>query len=213
MPYDQLYEVRLECSFLNQQVINVFHGETLDPGFEAQHIMEAFVDTILPLWQSATTVSFIFERLYIYRLSDPTDFNDTYFTGIHGVDATSAQNAAPFLAVAVRFPRQRTDMRHGWKRFAGLNEGQFQNGVITAATIANFEDLTDALINPWVNGVVETFRYAVVKRVLYHPGGDPDKDAYRLPESAGEYVSYFPNQRIIQEELSSQNSRKTGRGS
>src|SRR5574342_93357 len=94
MPFDQLYEVRLEASFLSQQVISVFHGETVDPGFEAQHVMQAFEDSIRPIWQTCTTVSFIFERLYISRVTDPTDFNDTYYTGIHGTNSASTQNAA-----------------------------------------------------------------------------------------------------------------------
>ena len=103
-----------------------------------------------------------------------------------------------------------SDTRPGSKRFGGVDEAQITDGVVTdAGTITGMNDLADQLADQLVDttlGLVAWGVPVIVKRIL-------DGDTYRLPTSLGELVTNTIIGAAASLIVSSQNSRKIGRGS
>jgi len=155
--------------------------------------------------------SLIFKRMYIFNISDPVDFYDHAFTATIG-SRVAGEAYPPFGCFSLRFVRRRADMRHGYKRFGGLSESDVAGGYLQSGLVTAINTLKGKIVDPWVNpSLEEVCNFCIVKRIPYVVEGS-GKTAYRMPESAGEYISYFPTQAVLLGVVTTQNSRKFGRG-
>ena len=211
MAYSDLYELRINGTVASQEVVNVFHLERVSSVYTAQDLTNAFENWVLPSWRLSVHSGFQFLSAYAYRLADAEDWHERFFTSIFG-QRTGGEAYAPFVACAMRFARKRLDMRNGYKRFAGLSEADVTGGLISTTVQSLFLTLGGKLMGVWETDEADAaFHFHIVKRVPYTPAGST-KTAYRLPESAGEYIYYRPSDVSVPRELTSQNTRKIGRG-
>jgi hypothetical protein len=212
MSFANAYEIRVEGIFLAQTTINVVHVEVTGSEFDAADVMQVFIYAIKSEWLAVSCPDYSVYRVYVRNLANPEDFYDYAASGWVGTGG-SGQPYAPFAATGIRFVRRRLDMRHGYKRFGGLAEDRVENALLSSFQMAAAENLADALVGDWVNGTEEhVCDFVIIKRIKYHPEGETSW-AYRLPETAEEYVSYRPVAYVVNPAVTSQNSRKFGHGS
>lgn len=211
--FSDLYLVRMNGILLSQQCLNVFLVERTSTDYNAVDVAAAVNANVWGTIRGVLTNSLTMTSIDATSLDNPADFATIAGSPSTGnISSSSGENLAPFLAAAIRFNRQRSDMHHGWMRFSGFREGQVTGnqwaGTITTALVtlgnilmADIKDPTDSF------GIC---RLHIVKRIPYTaPSG---KRAYRLPENGSEYVSYIPLTYDIYPTVTTQNSRKTGRG-
>ena len=146
-------------------------------------------------------------------LDNPADFATVAGSPSTGnISSTSGENLATFIAAAIRFNRQRSDMHHGWMRFSGFREQQV-TGDVWAGTVTTALVTLGNLLMADIKDPTDSFnicRLHIVKRIAYTASSG--KRAYRLPENASEYVSYIPLTYELYPTVTTQNSRKVGRG-
>jgi hypothetical protein len=211
MAFSDLYEVRVEQEVRDQQVVNVFHVLRTAGTFDASDVVAAFNTTILYIWQLCCHTSLEFVRIYAFNLDNPTDFSEEYYVDKVG-QRSGGEAYAPFVAVGMRFPRLRLDMRHGYKRFAGLSEADVTGGEISGTLLGLFNNLGLVLVGTWHDDVPNDIcNFVIVKRVKILTI-DPPGVTYRMPEDDLEFVYYQPQERVVSSALTSQNTRKIGRG-
>lgn len=141
-------------------------------------------------------------------------FERIFPAGTTGNSVGSGENLAPFIALSIRSDRTRRDVRRGFKRFCGLTEGEITATGPTAPALNRLADVATS-ISGTVTGdagpLNVAFQSAVVplKRV---PDSDPPQ--YELFETEGAAVSAsaFPVVYQAEDKVTTQNSRKVGRG-
>lgn len=208
MALSEFYELRVSGTIQGVEWLNVFHLKRIEPGAGAFNVVQAFEESILPLWLLTVPTTVLFEQVECENLDDPLDFNSQSLTG--QVGARIGTLLPRFNSLQIPFPRQRTDMRQGMKRFAGVNEEDQANGLIVAGLETLLVNLGDALIVFWVETVIgvptDVCEYHIIKRIKYTtPGGTI---AYRLPETDAELVSYAAIAHSASRTITSQVSRK-----
>lgn len=119
-----------------------------------------------------------------------------------------------FSAVSFDLNGDNPAVKNGKKRFAGLNEGQQVDGVITeSSTITRLGQLADALETPVTVGTViqnNVFIHVIVKRIR---SGGPGAYTYRLPDNALEATLSAVIVAAFNALITTQISRKIGVGS
>lgn len=121
-----------------------------------------------------------------------------------GVDGTDPLPS--FSAVKIQQVRASRATRHGWKRIAGLVEANVVGNSLTTQAREEWQGIADELWGQPVEFLSSEFpdmRYMIVQPIIWG-GNDPDFPLGRY--SAIETLSVSPN-------VTTQNSRKVGRGS
>jgi hypothetical protein len=211
--FSDLYLVRMNGILLSQQCLNVFLVERTSTDYNAVDVAAAVNANVWGTIRGVLSNSLTMTSIDATSLDNPADFATVAGSPSTGnISSTSGENLATFIAAAIRFNRQRSDMHHGWMRFSGFREqqvtGDLWAGTVTTALVtlgnilmADIKDPTDSF---------NICRLHIVKRIAYTaPSG---KRAYRLPENASEYVSYIPLTYELYPTVTTQNSRKVGRG-
>jgi hypothetical protein len=141
-------------------------------------------------------------------------FERIFPAGTTGASTATGDNLPPFVAVSIRSDRVRRDVRRGFKRLPGVKEDE-----ITATGLGAGVLLDLAAVASSISGTITgdagplnvAFQSAVVplKRV---PDSDPPQ--YELFENEGAAVSAsaFPLTYEAEDKVTTQNSRKIGRG-
>lgn len=212
MPFTDAYLLRAIGQFAGQRVVNLVTFERNDATMHAADLVASYDAIIWQTQRLMLSTNFTMESLEAQSLGDPLDFHAAPPSNTAGV-VSATENTSPFIALGVRFNRTRTDMHHGWIRFSGFREEAISGNVFTSTRLAQADvvaqRLTEFLLSPTLPP--GGFYHTVVKRVKYiTPGG---KVAYRLPVEASEYVAYFPTTYLVQSAVTTQNTRKPGRGS
>lgn len=189
-------------SYLGQQVLNVYYYrsvsviEILDVGYEelATDFKENVVDSIRSLqnnYLAHNEVRFenISNGLDIYTL--PTNVN-----GI--VSATDATVMPSNMSAGYILRRGSRVTRNGYKRFAGLTEGQVSGNTYVPGNDAQVTVIEDALAGPLYIGAVPVLYPVIMKRPFVEPVG---YDYFYSPIISASLVG-----------LGTQNTRKAGRG-
>lgn len=190
----------------NQLCLNVWFYQLQDiataPG--AQEMADAWVGQILPLLLPVQSANLVHEELTVQNLFQPSD-RVVVPMSEPGLYAAS-DDAATFNAIGIRLLQDNGAVKNGSKRIAGLADLAQENGVITETGImTDLDDLTDALSDTLLNGILPTFVPAVIKRVL--SGG-----VYSLPTTPEELVIGFIVDALWNSLVTSQVSRKIGVG-
>jgi len=136
-------------------------------------------------------------------------FNDTEeHTELVSVAGTAADSVLPpFNAVGFRQIGNNASINDGAKRFGGINEGAMSEGVITnTATITALTALAVQMALGLPVGLdADAFIPVIVGSIL-------DGTSYRLPENAGEATLSEIIGALFNIDVTSQTSRKKGRG-
>lgn len=211
--FSDLYLVRMNGILLSQQCLNVFLVERTSTDYNAVDVAAAVNANVWGTIRGVLSNSLEMTSIDATSLDNPADFATVAGSPSTGnISSTSGDNLATFLAAAIRFNRQRSDMHHGWMRFSGFREQQV-TGNQWAATITTALTTLGNLLMADIKDPTDSFnicRLHIVKRIAYTaPSG---KRAYRLPQNASEYVSYIPLTYELYPAVTTQNSRKVGRG-
>lgn len=202
MALADVYELRHSGTILGVNWSLVYHVLRANAGFNAETIWSAYASSLMLKTQNVCTADVLFTDGVVRSLGDPLDFYESSHA-LAGNVGTS-ETFSPFVASAIRFPRRRTDMHHGYKRYPGVGEDYVSDGVISGVLLTNLATLGSAVITNWEETAapgVAVCAYVIVKRVLA-------AGQYRLPQTDGELVYYAPNAYQVQANVSSQNSRK-----
>lgn len=203
-----LYQI-VDAQRIDSQVaLNVFfyrRTAAVLVGSPAQQVADAFDASVLPAILAIQDQGVVHEEIRVTNLYDPTD---VYIKLISEAgDLSTTGPASPFDAIGFRLVQDNGAIRNGSKRFAGVEDGMSSAGVITdATTISALIALGVALISGVDIGIVaNAILPVIVKRIL-------DGTTYRLPTNSGEGVYGNITDALYNVDVTSQVSRKIGRG-
>lgn len=197
-----VYELRVFGRLLGQECLNVFHyrqtsATAVDNSSEdlIDAYREVVRDPILTIQASQYTLE-RYEAANIsvvgpdfYALSEPAPL-----AGGRVGDVISS-----FQAWGFRYNRATRLSRNGWKRIAGVIEADSTNGVL----------------NPAINALINAAAAAMaidITGTLYNVSFEPV--IYRaVPTSTGQLPGAFPINGVNYVRITTQNTRKVGRGS
>jgi len=223
-----LYEVVLRQRYFDQLCINVWNYITL-PGIgvtpsalELLTLM-GFIPSGDPLaFPDPSIADFLvqiqpdevsFLSAEARELYSVTDFYEAaYSPPIVGIN-NATQATTPFNAYGLFTARVRTDIRRGFKRIAGVTEGNvLDGGEVGAEMLAVLTSLADAM-SEQLTGATAVYSPAVISREKIV---DPEtgKVTYQLYEDEAEQEEHtaFPLVWAPYEFIRSQTSRQYGRG-
>lgn len=199
----------------DQQVLNVFFFDVVDvdpgatvpiPSWLARSFAQQYFAKIRPLQSNQLT----YDRVEVDEVNGLDIGSWTFPDPSTGAVAFAA--LPPQDAISVQFVRGNRTTRHGWKRFAGVPETSTDNGIVTPGLQASWTSvLHDALMPEGfpvlrldiLNDEEEPAGFVDVRLIIWG-GNDPGFPTGRKQNVVGFDVK--PN-------ISTQNTRKIGRGS
>lgn len=209
MALSDIYQIKHTGLFLGEPGLNVYHVERTDPGFDATDMTLAFQDSIVPSLKACQSLQYLYQEITAQNLGDPTDFDTRSMLGQTGEHTGTAANSS--LAFSIRFPRQRTDMRDGFKRWGGMTETQYSFNDTLGPFQGLMSTLGNALVVPWEIAAapgVPVCNYIIVKRVCTVQPPPSPCPSYRLPELGDTLVFYKPLTSLFKVPVRTQVSRR-----
>jgi len=217
MAVGDVYELVCEQLYGTSHILNVFYyeqiavvvplaGDTIAAILAQQ--WDNQVGSVMRTYQSGDVIH---QEVRVRNLFDDSDAGSVPSAASGG--SSSTETTSPFVAAAFRMFGDNPAVKTGAKRLAGIPEAYVADGIITNEEyIGNLEDVAEAFAaNITAGDVIPTDSWApvVVKRIR---SGTPGAYEYRLPESVGETVLSRVVSVLLELVLSSQVSRKFGRG-
>lgn len=191
----------------DQQNLNVYFyrwdslASMTDP---AENLADHIHADLIPKVCAVQNTSFLHTEIRVKNIFNASDA----FTKVisEAGTVTNADEAPIFLAINTTLAHDNPAVRQGRKAYGGLDEQQMANGIINASgTVTALNTLMTQLAAVFQEGIINTWFPIVVKRLLV--GSD-----YVLPSSVGELVFGQIVDAAWDALVSSQNTRKTGRG-
>lgn len=202
-----VYEIVDESTMIGQKVLNVyFYRLTATPaGFTgAQDVAQAYEDQMLPAVRAAQTTDVLHQSVRARNLFDETDAAELLFSapGTSGTDSAGTFEAYPFRLVG-----NNAAVRAGAKRIPGVDTAVVTDGVVDNVGILSvLNALATKMGDILTFGVgVGFIEPVIVKRLLVGSN-------YVLPSSAAEAVISVVTEVLFDALVTSQTSRKVGRG-
>lgn len=222
-----LYEVTVRGSLYGQSVINVFSysvttGVIVTPSASELLNLMGFVPvgdpaelpagTLFAAWRALVSVDVNFLSVEARELYSLTDFFEVAYSPAEvGGQANSA--FSPFVAFGVFSNRVRTDIRRGFKRFAGVTEAQVDAGGDLEAGAVTALALVASKMSLVLSGATADYSPSVISRekvidpvtgkVTYQLYADP-VEQFEHTARGVTYAGY--------DTVRSQTSRQYGRG-
>jgi len=210
MALDDMYQLLDVSNYLLENNLNVFHVVRSGSGFDANDVGQAFVASVLNEILDIQLPTVTHTEIQVKNLGDPTDFDTIVLSGKVGTRTGSA--APSSLAAEVRFPRKRTDMRDGFKRFGGIAEETFSGQDFAAAFLTDVDKIGAAMIAQWEKASdpgVSVCRYVIIKRICTVDVAPLPCPSYRLPETDAELTFYQPTASESKTTVRTQVSRRS----
>lgn len=202
-----VYQIIDTQEMAGQKVLNVyFYKVTLSVlGADASDVTAAFIDQMLPDIVAVQATDVVHTSVKATNLFHDTDVNEALISepGILGDASLGTFEAYPF-----RLAGDNGSVRGGAKRIAGVTEDGISDGVVTdAGLLTTLTNLGIQLSAAMLWGTLDggTLAPVIVKRIL-------DAGNYRLPATSGEAVLSNIIDAIFSPLVTSQTSRKVGRG-
>lgn len=192
MAVGDIYRVKLRSSFFAQQILNVFYYQVSSGSNIAEDLALAFSDVAGDI-SGCQASALSYNDITVENLDNLADFNLTPFTS---AGAISGEYLSPFVAWGFRYNRATRAVRNGSKRITGVPESLVQNGAATNAALDILEPIAVSMGNDLTGA-----SGAVYRPVIFH------KD----PEAPAGGVG-FVVQDVVYVRLTTQNTRKIGRG-
>lgn len=122
-------------------MMNVFYYESTAGGSSASALGGAFDTVVLPDIANIQSNTVIYDGITVQDLDDPANFAVLNPTTNQGTGGGGVDVLPPFMAWSFQYFRATTASRHGWKRFAGLEEGMITGSLPTAAMLTLIQTL------------------------------------------------------------------------
>lgn len=217
MAVGDVYELVCEQLYGTSHILNVFYYEQIAvvvplAGEPIAAILaqqwDNQVGSVMRTYQSGDVVHV---EVRCRNLFDDSDSGSV--PSAAGGGSTSDDTTPPFVAASFKLFGDNPAVKNGAKRVVGIPEAYVSDGIITNAEyIGNLEDVADAFAKNVTAGSViltDTWAPTIVKRIR---SGTPGAYEYRLPENVGETTLSRVSRVLLSLVLSSQVSRKYGRG-
>lgn len=224
-----LFEVIVEGVYFGQQCINRWNYVAPDTVLSidsSEALAVAFgvvpdagvypADTLFQAWRSLVANTFQYESYFIRDVYDGSDFiNNAFIPGTVGVG--SGESMPPFAAFGARTNRINLDIRRGFKRFVGVNEGSSAaGGTLTSGAVTALDALCvkmSEVLNYSVSGDTIAFAPCIVQKEKHVLTGG--RVSYRYFETIEEQLPHITvgNTWEGYDTVRTQNSRQYGRGS
>jgi len=190
----------------SQQCLNVYFYRLDTPvvGNAAEMLCASWIDQVLPEIVSWQASDFVHKSVSVKNLFNPSE----EFTELMSEPGERDVDVFPtFNAVGFRLIGDNAAVRDGQKRFAGVPEDSAEDGVFTDTTfLAAMVTLGTAIVAGLPIGLdIDALIPVIVQRIA-------DGDGYRLPTNAGEAVLSEVIDSLFNIDVTSQTSRKPGRG-
>lgn len=185
-----------------QKCLNVYCFELTSGVTTAENVAQAFHDDILFHMKDMQNINVMHTITNVINLNNLADF----FTAAPMVQGNVTGEALPpYCAFSIFFPRLTRASRNGWKRLCGVSESQQANGTLNSAAVGNLQAIA-AFIDA---GLVDPVTGATLTHKLWRrEKRDPSTGAITVVQA------FFPiGNGVAQEKVSTQNTRKFGRGS
>lgn len=192
--------------FRGQEVLNIqyyrvltLEGPTTTLSGFAEPLFDRYVENLAPFQSTGLTHT----KGELYEVNG-IDF-DTFVPTVPPTGALAGDTLPPFNAVSIQQVRQTRATRHGWKRIAGITEAQQDDGILLPGVVTGLQTAAEELwsLNPFVEDPNNSARVMGLQSIIWG-GNDVGFPLGRYSGIAG-----F----VVNPEITSQNTRKIGRGS
>lgn len=210
MAASDFYEVVIRSQIAASQVRNVFWYRQLTGSEGAEQLAPNVETQLIEKMRAVTSTATQFTGYSVRNHYDPVDFYDENFSPVRA-GLRTGDRTPTMLAIAFRTLRRRTDMRHGFKRIGGIAENDLFGDSFSAALGLLLDDLAAEFSSDQSSvGVASTWNPVIVRREPYTT--ESGKIAYRVPALIGADDYYVADRWEKQILLTTQNTRKAGRG-
>lgn len=215
MALNDVYAVTLRQTVLGQRTSNVFFYEqfaafTPTSGTVANDLAQTFGNVVLPGINNIQTTDAVNVQIDVENLFVGSDVGQSLLVG-GGASGTNAIGS--FTAVGYKLAVPGKTTRLGAKRFGPVANNLMTDGVFTdgayLAAIAALEPLMSQNLAGLAPVTPNVFRPVVVKRIKEIIAG---KTKYRLPNLISEKTVQIIVEAVATLIMTTQNSRKIGRG-
>ena len=222
MALGDVYQLVVNQSLQSQKVVNVFYYEQSTPFVNNSGTTNAgvlgisFRANVIPTWRSYAVTQLAFESIEVENLFDDTDtwVDILALNGQRAAPSGSTPEILPaFTSLGITLDGAGKQVRDGKKRLAGLWEGDSVSGFAATGLVAACQPLLTRFAEGRDYGsptLAEGFRPIVVSRVQEVING---QRKYRLPRTRAELVFKAVTEAALSLILTTQNTRKLGRGS
>lgn len=150
-----------------EECLNVFHyrhSTSTGSNPNLQGIITSFVNSVLEQINDVLSASFSWDKVIIQNLSNVSEYLDLNLSP--NINGQIAEDPMPsFVNVTYKAVRPYPPLRHGYKRFAGVPEGQVAGNSPSAGYLTLLENralaLAATLTDSAGNTYVPIIRYAV----------------------------------------------------
>lgn len=199
-----------EQTYLGQVCNNVYYFQSVDGSGSLATLATWFETNVVPDIKGFQADILTHVNLRLRNLFDDGETYEEPLTGT-GTQAVTTTELPSFQAWAVRFDHGTGNLRPGFKRYAGGNEGQMTDALLIAAVATQIQTAVTHLINP-LTPALASYVHVVVNRVCEEvnptPGAVPACIKYRLPETVEELNLGYITSVEIYSQPTTQNSRK-----
>lgn len=210
MAAGDFYEVVVRGQIAASQIRNVFWYHQLTGVEGAEQLAPNIETQIIEKLRAVTSTATQFTGYSVRNHNDAIDFYDENFSPVRA-GLRTGDRTPTMLAIAFRTLRRRTDMRHGFKRVGGIAENDLFGDSFSAALGILLDDLAAEFSSDQASvGVASTWNPVIVRREAYTT--ESGKTAYRVPAVIGASDFYLADRWEKQILLTTQNTRKAGRG-
>lgn len=220
MALGDVYSIRVFQTYQNQRCLNVFFYRQfvpilVSPGPVADVLRVAFQAKVVDVWRASSPPAVIFERIEVVNLFDETDVSDTLINQAgtrNSLIAGQTEQLPVFTAVSIKLDGTGRAVKDGKKRLAGLYEADQNGTFLQAPVVASYDAVAQAFRRNLDYGSVtqaDGFEPVLVKRVKEVVA---NQEKYRLPRTQAELVFKTIARAAVEVLLTTQSTRKVGRG-
>lgn len=136
MAYQDVYQIKLKGTYLGREILNVFnyHWDVGNIAGNALTWNATFQSDVIPFILPLVNDLLTFTEVEVINWRDPSDFDVQAISEVGEIDTTSDNPLAAWLTLLFRYNRIHPGQNHGFKRFAGGVESQFNGDSFTGNT-------------------------------------------------------------------------------
>lgn len=212
------YQLSLIGRTQAQQMVNVFHYVTtslLASNAEANALNIAFQNSVMGGIKGVVSQLYNIDAIYTIAPQAPDVFSAIGYAPGTQTGGRPGDPLPTFVAWSFECVRTRRDIRNGYKRFGPISESDQSAAGPSAGVQPSINALAAALGNVFsldFEGSSSAATPVIVKRIKYVPNPEnPERYAYRIP-GPGDPLEYYDATKWVYEKITSQNTRKIGRG-
>ncbi len=172
VPVGGLIQITDFQQYLGHQILNVYYYraiETVDWGDNIITVLGDFTTRVIDVVRTIQSQNLVHEFIEARDLSSNLQVASITLSA-NGTFANTTENAPSSLCHTFRLQRNSLVTRNGYKRFAGVVEGQV-NGNNQAAITTQIANIITALADNLEDGGLEVLEPVIVKRPINPPVG------------------------------------------